>query len=279
MENGALGRPDPYSTELGDWRLSNPLWIVEMGGQRFDAPRAMHQVTVLASKKRSLVFKTPSGVALHLSSAWRTANAAAEILPTLRWTSSRQPGSQEKSLASEDTSALYDYFELSISACISSFSAVEALCNLEMANRCVFPLDVSRKGRNKPAERFLDLADAERRLSTDEKLKYVVPRVMGVADISGKAPWNAYVNMKRVRDEVTHFKRSTQARLYGSFHEPTALHDLLDRDPRWMPRCAVEICQHMYGAMDEPRWLRNPQWFSGATKKESKIHGGTSGGT
>ena len=65
-----------------------------------------------------------------------------------------------------------------------------------------------------PSKSFAPEA-AEREASTVEKVKRLVPDLLGIATPSGKKTWETYLRLKRVRDAVTHFKRHDQMRWRG----------------------------------------------------------------
>jgi len=226
---------DGYAPELGDWRCATAFWITAVDGQAI-GHKAAHQVTTLTKFSRHTSFVTPSATALHLNSAWRAAKSAVQLKAQLKWvTGSVAPGVLVEQIAIEDTSVLFDYLEQSMSAAISAFAAIEAFCNSVIVEHSTGPLTLKRR---KGVE-TLSPEEVERLVSTDEKLKRIVPDLLGCPTPAGKAVWQRYVKLKELRDSVTHFKRKDQARHAAQLNEPTALHELVTADPPSFPETAT----------------------------------------
>lgn len=143
-----------------------------------------------------------------------------------------------------------------MSSAMSSFAAVEAFCNSVIVDRSTKPHRLKRK------KLLVDMKpeEVERDVSTDEKLKRIVPKLLGVPTPAGKKVWQDYVALKRLRDSVTHFKRRDQARHADQSHEPTALQDLLNADPYSFPEAAMAAIGYFYAPDKQPRWMRSPGW-------------------
>ena len=96
-------------------------------------------------------------------------------------------------------------------------------------------------------------------MSTDEKVKRVLPSLLGISTPAGKATWDVYLGIKRIRDAVTHFKRKDQMRHVANAHEPTALLDLYGLDCFKLPEDAMEVLRY-FQPVAPPRWMVNPTW-------------------
>lgn len=258
---GAPPDPDPYAAELGDWRAATPVWITAIDGQAIKHHPA-HQVTTLVTPSRHTSFTTPSATALHLSSGWRAARSAAEVKATLQWTSGAvSPGVTSMQASIQAAPPLFDYFEAAMSAAMSSYAAIEAFCNSTVIERAQGSLTLRRRKGNET----MTPEDVERRVSTDEKLKRIVPDLMGRPTPAGKSIWQKYVQLKDLRDSVTHFKRKDQARHASHLHEPTALQALLTADPLSFPETAIAVIGYFFDEDKRPRWLINPAWVRSTT--------------
>lgn len=249
--------PDRYSPKLGDWRFAAAVCVTGIDGNSLEEPIAAHQVTTLATTHRHTSFTTPSATALHLNSGWRAARAAAALKPTIRWNEAVvSPGVVGAHAQDETVGALFDYMELAITAAMSSYAAVEAFCNSVVIEKASAPIKLKRK------KDWVEYSpeDVERKVTTDEKLKRIVPDLLGVPTPAGKKEWQQYVVLKDLRDSVTHFKRRDQARHADHLHEPTALQELLNADPCNFPETARSVIRYFSKTSQLPRWMANPSW-------------------
>jgi len=138
-------------------------------------------------------------------------------------------------------------------AATSSFSAIEAFCNTTIVGKSSGPIQVKRK----KAYVAMTSEEVEEFMGTDEKLKRLLPALLGVPTPAGKAIWDRYKRLKQLRDSITHFKRRDLSRAAKA--EPTALHDLVEADPLEFPEIAIEVVRYFF-PQDPPRWLLNPAW-------------------
>ena len=156
--------------------------------------------------------------------------------------------------AEASTAALFDYFEEMIAVAFGSFGAIEAFCNQTIVERAKGPITVARK----KGEEALSPEQVERDVPTDEKVKRVLPALLGVSTPAGKSTWETYLGIKRIRDAVKHFKRRDQARHAEKAHETAALLELYGLDCFKLPEDAMKVLR--YFQPDALRWMVNPTW-------------------
>jgi len=223
-------------------------------------PGIYRQSTMCMTIAGNVSFFTPSSAALHLNSAWKAARRAVVARGPVGWNYAparfRQIGMAEsatRQLKEESASALFDYLEDAMLAATSSFSAIEAFCNTTIVGKSSGPIQVKRK----KAYVAMTSEEVEEFMGTDEKLKRLLPALLGVPTPAGKAIWDRYKRLKQLRDSITHFKRRDLSRAAKA--EPTALHDLVEADPLEFPEIAIEVVRYFF-PQDPPRWLLNPAW-------------------
>lgn len=258
---------DKYAPELGDWRLMHAGWVTATNGVKLDVPKAFRGSTWYAPVKgNQFSFATPSASALHLNAAWKAAERARRIKDGLAiHVYITRPGDYNLQTSEQHTAALFDYFEEMIAVAFGSFGAIEAYCNQLIIELATQPMTLVRKRGTvlRSAEQV------EREAPTDEKLKRIVPDLLGIPTPCGKAIWESYLRIKRVRDAVTHFKRNDQMRHADKAHEPTVLLDLYKSDCFELPEDAMKVLDYIQPV--RPRWMLNPAWKRSAAVAEPPI--------
>ena len=198
---------------------------------------------------------------MHLNAAWRYARDAVALKSAVHWNTCRPtPMRTVLDVPIEHAPALFDYFEATMTAAMSSFAAIEAFCNGIVFEKVDQPITLKRRKCSSEVDVPMSAEDIERNVSTDEKLRRVIPDLLGVATPSGKAVWGRYSKLKSLRDSVTHFKRKDQAKHAEKSHEPTALYAMTQLDPLSLPETAMEVVSYFYAVDKRPRWLLHPEW-------------------
>lgn len=251
-----MGEADPYAPEIGDWRLLNAgwAWLTDE-----EAPRAFRLVSHHEPKnsKQTLSFPAPSAAALHLNAAWKAARRAQGLKNSLNLKVFQRPeGGHHISPDEDQTAQLFDYFEEMIAVAFGSFGAIEAFCNQVIIENATGPIQIS----GKKGPRTVSAEEAERLAGTEEKLRRLVPDLLGRPTPAGKKEWQLFLDIKASRDAVTHFKRHDQAKSGGQTHERTVLVDLLWKDCFEMPKAAMALIGYFHPTAPAPRWLKNPGW-------------------
>ena len=108
--------------------------------------------------------------------------------------------------------------------------------------------DLEVKIRDK--RHVLNPLELERRLSTEDKLCQVLPRVMNVATPKGKRPWEAFMKLKEARDAAVHLKHGDQQTVDK---ESLFFQFLSGRYMRY-PEASIEMIRWFVSG-NEPRWL------------------------
>jgi hypothetical protein len=243
---------------LGDWRmqaatrLASDLPPAYSGGPAHKAGTAVYLTTVASTPEHpNFSFLTPSAAALTLDAAFRSAAAAADLWPQIRFQTVVTPDGPGTSIATSDVPLLFDFLTNSIAAAGSSFQAIEAFANETIARNLTGMMTMQR--RKGPEE--LDAEDVERRVSTEEKIATVVPHLLKIAPIKGTANWENFVRLKSVRDAATHFKSGDQYSLAGKIGKDSLYFILLNHDSRQFPLTALRLMWALRQSTATPRWL------------------------
>lgn len=251
---------DPYSPELGDWRLTFAGWATGSGDETWEKPLPISMTSVYRDGVKQFAFQTPSPAALQLDFAWSCAQRAEAIRPRIQLANAEPlPGRPRIAveIPHSYSSELFDCLQEMMGSAFFSFAAIESYCNQVIAERSKGPIEVRSK---KKEVEHLPASVAVERLATDQKLKDIVPKLLGIPSISGRKEWQHFLNLKNARDGVTHFKRHDMARTYSALHEPTALFRLYMADSFEYFDAAVTVLSAIMPAQ-KVRWLLNPKWL------------------
>lgn len=200
-----------------------------------------------------ITFPVPSASALALGIAARAARAAAELRNELRFGTAVAPSGRVLTLSGAVTSHLFDYFEHCFVAVVFSIQALEAYCNYKISYTLKSNLTVERRGQ----EVVLSPLEAERELSTDEKLGGALPQLLRVPSPRGRTEWEAYVHLRRLRDATVHIKSHHQWSSSGEFEEsPYAW--FMQRSALTIPQPAIQLLRY-FAADHEQRWLEGAE--------------------
>lgn len=253
-----------YSPALGDWRLVMTAWATAIGDKVLDVPLSVNQVTTHHASDIHLSFPTPSAAALHLNSSWRCARRAFALREKFGAKVFSSKGAPlQMSFEGADSAPLFEFFEEMIGATSGAMAAIEAFCNRSIIDLARGPILVkAKKGREPKSPE-----DAVRECSLGEKVKRIVPDLMGVPSPAGAGNdlYGRFMVLKTLRDSVTHFKRHDEAPRQGKLHEPTALATLFFTDQFSIPEGAMELIAYLAPLDKTPRWLKNPEWIRPVT--------------
>jgi hypothetical protein len=235
---------------LGDWRMDTVGQTAAVYG---DAPigSPIRLMSVAKHKKYSqLSFVTPSPSALCLNVAIEAAARAEAIRPRLSLSPVLSPfGKRASQIRDESTSDLYYFFEQAMIAITMSFQAIEVFANANIGRRVTTNIVVKRKSGDKTCTP----AEAERELSTEEKLGQVLPTIFGVNSPRGNRAWQSFKKLKQGRDATVHLK-SHDIYTRNNINRESLFFYYLRNDARDYPTAAIKVISHF--CKDEPRWLR-----------------------
>lgn len=185
------------------------LWTTEvrdLGGKPVTEPTFIFPVDRLRlDDGRVLAFHAPTMPGFFLVTAKELRDEGErerqEVLASLRPATEREDWADVN--VSDDSLALDALGKLA-SAVILSAAAIEAYAN-EAVDRLPEGETLERRRRRGETE-TIRKEEAIRRLTLDEKLDLVLPKLTGVATIKGREPWPRFVRLNELRGEVVHYK-------------------------------------------------------------------------
>jgi hypothetical protein len=249
---------DPYASALGDWRLSAVSWATNPNGSDPAEPLRVFGSTVLRERNGDQIsFSAPSSTALHMNTAWKAARRAEAAKARVEWEAATNTNGRRATAVKDATTVhLFDFFEESMTSALSAYAAVEAFCNSTIIHKAT-PVP----HRRKKDVITLTPEEAERQLSTAEKLKRVLPDLLGRPTPAGKQLWQDFVELETLRNGITHFKRRDSWPGVHQESEPTMLLRLYQGDAYWPAEVALKLIWYFYPPTTTvQRWLKNPEW-------------------
>ena len=164
---------------------------------------------ILESDKLETMMDTPNDVAIYSSISFSHLNIAKEfhrkeIIPR------KQSGFGSKTLLKPELTVYYNYFETIITAVIFAYSSIEAFANI-----CIpltYNYSYTNKGNNVV---FKNKEKIERTVSLREKLKKILPEIIGCQSPEMQKWWPIFTELEDLRDEIIHCKESKSEDRYS----------------------------------------------------------------
>jgi|HubBroStandDraft_2_1064218.scaffolds.fasta_scaffold81536_2 hypothetical protein len=236
---------------FGDWRIDTVSRLAQSFG---DAPVGTPIRLMSTGRHRKhnyLSFITPNGSALCLNVAIGAAALGEAIRPRLMLAPTvTHDGHRGSQVRDESTGDLYYFFEQSIISVTMSFLAIEIFANTIIGRRAKENIVIKRKGG---VEKNLTPKEAERELSTEEKLGQVLPGILGVSCPRGNRAWQSFKTLKDARDATVHLK-SRDIYTRNDVGRESLFFHYLNHDARDFPKAAIKVITHFF-PRDLPRWL------------------------
>jgi hypothetical protein len=195
----------------------------------------------------------PSFTALALSVSIDSARQAVLQRERLRYQSTLTPDGRQYSLLGEDTSAFFAFLERALVTVTFAMQAIECYCNDVIGEK----LKESIVVKWRKVETTLTALEAERQLSTEEKLCILLPCLLDLPSPKTRAVWSRFKTLKQLRDDAVHMKsyHQTGVRKNSERMRPrkTIVSDLLSRDLHGVPGISIEMIKHF--SPSPTRWL------------------------
>jgi hypothetical protein len=243
--------------KLGDWRIDS---VSQLAKDYENAPAGTPLWLISVAKHRKhnyLSFATPSAAALCLNLAMDASARSEAIRPKLSLSPALTPdGKRGFSVRPESLSDLYYFFEQSMISVTMSFQAIEVFANAVIGRRATKDIVVKRKG----GDRSLTPSEAERELSTEEKIGQALPVIIGVPSPRGNRVWQSFKTLKVGRDATIHLK-SHDVYTRNNIDRESLFFYYLNHDVRKFPASAIKVISHFW-PNGLPRWLQHAKKIS-----------------
>jgi hypothetical protein len=242
-----------------DWRLNwhSPLAKDSSNG-RYKAGALAVKMTVSKNRRGDLVgFHQPSAAAMALSVAHSAASRAMDLQAGLEYGANDVSESMGTSINVASTGDLFDYFEQCMVAVTFGFQALEAYCNIVIAQKVSGTYPFSRK---KGEVVDLTAIELERQASTEQKLAEILPTLLNIASPKGKAVWQNFKLLKEKRDATIHIKSTDQSPRTvrpEDLDRTTLFIGFMDADILGWPKSAVQLIHYFARRDVVPGWLEH----------------------
>jgi len=245
-----------------DWRIN---WAAKLaqdlppafpGGPSSKTGDPIYQVTLTRSAEGELIgFTCPSPSALALHIAIKAAKEASKLKKTIAFQRSPTPHGEGKSVAIENTSPLFDYFESCMIAVTFSMQSLEVFCNTVIADHLkgTVPIKENKKEKRLNAKQV----QVRTNIPVTQKLDEILPQILAVASPKKSSDlWEELLELIRTRKATIHMK-SKDAFNGAKIDEETLFYEFFRKDPSIFPRCVLEIMQYFSKSIGDPKWIES----------------------
>lgn len=244
---------------LGDWRiaavatLARDIPAAYPGGPSHKAGASVYQSNFEKHPEFwHLGFITPNPSAMSLNMAFKAAARAKRIQKTIAYSDAVSPEGKSKQVVNENHTHLYDFFEECMGSVTFSYQAIEVYANRELIRHAKSNISIKRGKKHL----ILTPKEAERQLSTEEKIATVLPEILNIPTPKGKRNWEGFKQLKNARDAIIHMKNK-EIRNINEPHEESIYFELLNNDPISFPKSSFLIISYFFEATGgEPRWAK-----------------------
>jgi hypothetical protein len=278
MSDAAKKSDTELSDGLGDWRYRAREFILPTNPNDTRLRVASARGAFLSSTGEAFTFNDFYAPAIYLSAAIAadktTRELRAQIKPEERLTRT----GPEMILTNDQSGILFDLLEQSAISAVFSFQALEAFCNDRISDKLEGTEGYMFALKGKPST-LMSAEDIERNVSTVDKLKKIVPDLLGIDSAKDDPLWSKFWTLKQTRDALTHLKTRDQraaalaaAADFGRVYiDPDfVFYKLVSGKIVELPRTAVELFDYFTRNTGTPRWLRYPFSVYGITPTPPK---------
>ncbi|NTV06152.1 MAG: hypothetical protein HGA59_06545 [Chlorobiaceae bacterium] len=227
-----------------DWRASvigEVTQDIVIEGNKILAGTACYPTNLIKHDSIEINFPPPSLTALYLSMANKNYDASKELYEMVI-----------NDCINDEYCNLFDYYELSISAILFSFSAIESFANEKIAQDKYY----EKKFKNGIYGALS--SDSIEWLSLDEKIGDVLPQQLNIQTIKGTTLWQSYINLRKIRNKIVHptKKDLNRSNILTGKYPVNIWHNLIKSNDKKYPEVAKKIIFHFEDKQNPPHWLK-----------------------
>jgi hypothetical protein len=241
---------------FGDWRISAVLTLGKdissafPGGPSHKAGAPIYLSHSAKTGKNGVTgFITPDASALALNNSFQSAEKAMSIKKKISYKDIITPWGKGTSVTEETTSDLYDYFENFMITVIFSFLAVEAYANALISYDPNAFFNIGGKKQMRAYE-------IEKCLSTDEKIKVILPLIKKINIPFTDPIWQNFMVLKQVRDTIVHLKYKDLFSNANNLDNDSLYFHFLNKEPINYPRYGYDVIQ-FFEHDKKNRWMEH----------------------
>lgn len=232
-----------------DWRIFGVTRLsANWGGYKKGTPI---RPTIGNKNKEGVVirFEPPRIQSLAFNIAINAANEAEKIRSTISLipTTSGARKVTDKNLAN-----LYDYFEYCMITVTFSYQALETFANHVISKNLKDPYELKKVKCGKEETQYLDSEELQRYVSTDEKLKTILPKILHMKSPKETKIWPHYKELKKMRDATIHLKPSELD--YNDLERESIYFLLYYCNPKDIVIKTLEMVEYFTNEINEKQW-------------------------
>lgn len=207
-------------------------------------------------------FPQPSASAMALNIASQAAERAMHLQPQISFDEVPKGfGEQRLVTVTADTlPILFDYFEQCMLASTFSFQALEAYCNIVIDShvRDTYPWPDGRPER-KGQMQAMTSGELEFYVSTKDKLKTLLPKLLDMKSPKDKVVWQAFKRLQRLRNDTVHINGANQTTRseQGEIPETTLFMGFINATVTDWPKDAVNMINYFDRRSEQWPWLQH----------------------
>ena len=248
-----------------DWRIHGVTRIAADWGKHKKGTPIRPTIKIKNKSGEITSFEPPRLHSLSFNLAIDAANEAEKLKSKISF---YQMANGNTKVSEKDLEILYDYFECCMITVAFSYQALETLANyiIEKTVKSRYPLKRMKSGKEET--QYLDKKELQRHVSTDEKLSTVLPEILHIKSPRHTKIWEAYKNLKKIRDAAIHAK---PYKFNESEEDKDSILFLLYYcDPKKIVMNTLELAEFFTREIDEKWWSDKIKTVMNSTEQKDR---------
>ncbi|MBU1146574.1 hypothetical protein KKD80_03450 [Patescibacteria group bacterium] len=162
------------------------------------------------------------------------------------------------SMLRADEKEHFDFFENCITGVTFCYTALECFVNLTIPDDYLYHYEERVSLFNfkfLKIKKRRSLSRDDRRLDLSTKLGIILPEILGVKTPKGEALWERYVNLKKLRDKIVHFKKRNLTRVRQDEFNESLYAEFLSGGFIDVYDQTIKLIEYYYRSSKKPSWL------------------------